>query len=173
MPLSTDLTGLMERARLLRLNQDQIARYSTVAVQTISRGRNYGTYVTLEDYRKIESLIDAAEELTRRAGAPLDWKDSVSVDRLLKALRDEKVNPPPLPTPRDWELLQAVSTPGLSFVEIAQKFGITVSELSEQMAEASRRFDYSANKIAARNADATKLSKETGEYMDAKLKERQ
>jgi hypothetical protein len=163
----------MERARLLRLSQDAIARYSTVNAAVISRGRNYGTYVELADYRKIERFIDDAEELTRRAGAPLDWKDSASVDRLLKALRDEKVNPPPLPSAHDWELLQLVSTPGITPTEIAAHFGITFTELSQQMAEASKRFDHSANKLAARNADITALSQESVAYMDGKLKERQ
>ena len=173
MPLSTDLTGLMERARLLRLSQDAIARYSTVNAAVISRGRNYGTYVELADYRKIERFIDDAEELTRRAGAPLDWKDSASVDRLLKSLREEKVNPPPLPSAHDWELLQLVSTPGMTPVEIATHLGITLSELSQQMTEAAKRYDYASNKISARTADIAALSPGVIAYGDEKLKERQ
>ena len=72
MPLSTDISVLMERARALRLKQDHVARYSTVNVAVLSRAQNYGVYVELADFRKIESFIEAAEELTRRAGAALD-----------------------------------------------------------------------------------------------------
>jgi hypothetical protein len=166
MPMSTDITPLMERARLLRLKQDHIARYSGLNSTLLSRAMNLGQYVELSDYRKIERFIETAEELTRRAGAALDWKDFMAIDRLLKELTEEKLNPPSLPTPRDWELLSFVHNPSMTPVSIAEHFGITLTELSKQMTEATRRFDYSANKMSARNADIGRLSKETISFVD-------
>lgn len=170
MPQSTDITQLMERGRILRLNQDQIARYSTVNVAVISRGRNYGVYIELADFRKIEQFIDNAEELTRRAGAPLDWKDSISIDRLLKELEEEKKNPPAPPSDRDWQLLGFVHS--MTPVAIAQHLGIGLSELSQQFKDAQKRFDYSVNKLAARSADIGKLADKTIALVDENQKAR-
>jgi hypothetical protein len=171
LPVSTDITLLMERARRLRLNQDQIARYSTVNVAVISRGRNYGVYIELADFRKIEHFIEAAEELVRRAGgAALDWKDSVSIDRLLKKLEEEKRNPPAPPTDLDWRLLGLVHS--MTPVAIAKQLGIPLSELAQQFKDAQKRFDYATNKLAARNADIGRLADETVRLVDENQKAR-
>jgi hypothetical protein len=167
LPLSTDITLLMERARSLRLKQDHVARYSTVNVAILSRAQNYGQYVELADFRKIEAFIETAEELTRRAGAALDWKDFPAIDRLMKEYAEETLNPPPLPTRHDWELLSLVNDRNKTPVSIAQELGITLSELSAKMTEAGKRFDYSANRLSARNADIYRLSQETITFVDA------
>jgi hypothetical protein len=166
LPLSTDIAGLMERARLLRLKQDHVARYSKVNVAILSRATNYGQYVELADFRKIEAFIETAEALTRRAGAALDWKDFVAIDRLLKEHAEEKINPPPAPTPRDWELLGLVTDRSKTPVSIAKDLGISLSDLSSQMADAMKRFDHCANQLAARSADIAALSKETIAFVD-------
>ena len=173
MPLSTDISLLMERARALRLKQDHVARYSTVNVAVLSRAQNYGQYVELADFRKIESFIETAEELTRRAGAALDWKDFVAVDRLLKAYKEEQVNPPSPPTSADWELLAHLNNPNMTLVSIAERRGISLSDLSLQMAEATRRFDFCANALARRCADIGALSEQTLAFVDERIKARQ
>ena len=173
MPVSTDITRLMERARKLRLKQDHVARYSTVNVAVLSRAQNYGQYVELADFRKIEHFLDTAEELTRRAGAALDWKDFVAIDRLLKEYAEEQLNPPPAPTENDWKLLALVSDHSKSLVTVAQDLGLTLSELSAQMKEAGKRFDHSVNKLAARTTDINRLSDQTVAFVDDRINQSQ
>jgi hypothetical protein len=172
MPISTDISPLMQRARVLRLKADHIARYTGVTSTTLSRAQNYGQYVDLVDFRRIESFINTAEELTRRAGAALDWKDFPAIDRLLKVYKEEQLNPPSPPTSADWELLAHLNNPDMTLVSIAEQRGIALSDLSLQMAEATRRFDHAANRLAKRNADIQNLSDETLRYADDQLAKR-
>jgi len=47
-----------------------------------------------------------------------------------------------------------------------------LSDLSLQMAEATRRFDHAANRLAKRSADIQNLSDETLRYADEQLTKR-
>lgn len=149
------------------LRQPQLSEFTGISVTALNRAVNHLQSLSLQDYRILEGKIDACKEIQRRAGAPINWKDIRVAKELTAAYEEELRCPPPPPTPHDWELLQFVHNPSMTPVEIARHLNITLTELSRRMAEASKRFDYSANKITARNADIAKLSKETVALVDA------
>jgi hypothetical protein len=147
MPVSCNYDVLVERARKIRAPQNLISRLSGIPEVSLSRATNHVADLCYSDWRKIESILADLEEIVRRAGMFVDWKDGAAVQAQLDRIAAERTNPPDTPTHADYELLSLVSGSD-GFVGIAANLGCTMSELLERIEGANKRFSYQINQLS-------------------------
>lgn len=164
MPISTDLTPLLERAQRIGMKQSNLAELSGLPVSSFNRAANHLADLCYQDWRIVERVVLSCEELTRRAGQRLDWKDFAIAKKALAAYEDELRNPPAPPDEQDWKLL------AMAIVEdpstLAMKMGVSVKDLLVRLDESSRRFDVAIHGLR-------KSTREMDELLEANLVEHQ
>jgi hypothetical protein len=148
LPVSVNFDPLSERMRKLRAPQDLIARLTGLPAMAISRAANHQSDLCYADWRRVETVIADLEELCRRAGLIVDWRNHEVLKEKLAQLEDERQNPPEFPTETDWKLLRAISS-GQSFVDIATEMGCTTSQLFGLLEAANKRITYQAAQLSS------------------------
>jgi hypothetical protein len=150
-PVSVNFDPLLTRMQKLRVSQELIARLLGFPPTMISRAANHQVDLSYPDWRKVEAVIADLEELVRRAGGVLlDWKNHEILKIKLAELEDERRNPPAFPSHEDYKLMQAIGTnSGVSFVDVAQQMGCTVSELLKLLEDANKRFAYMGHRMSS------------------------
>jgi hypothetical protein len=150
LPVSVNFDPLAERMRKLRATQELLAKLSGLPAMAISKAANHQSDLAYIDWRRVEAVIADLEEICRRAGVLVDWRNHEVLKAKLAELEDERRNPPGLPTPEDYQLMRAIGTnTGVGFVDVAQQLGCTVSDLLQMLEGANRRFAYMGHQMSS------------------------
>jgi hypothetical protein len=147
LPVSVNFDPLSERMRKLRAPQDLIAKLSGLPPMAISRAANHQTDLTYPEWRRVEALIADLEELCRRAGIVVDWRNHEVLKAKLAELEEQRRNPPQFPTEQDYKLLRAISS-GVGFAVVAEEMGCDEGKLFDLLEVANTRFAYQTVQIS-------------------------
>jgi hypothetical protein len=163
LPVSTNFDPHAERMRKLRAPQDLIAKLSGLPAMAISRAVNHQEDLSYADWRRVEAIIADLEELVRRSGVLLDWRNHEALKVKLVELEEERRNPPEFPSERDYKLLRAISA-GIGFSAVAEEMGCDKDQLFALLEVATRRFEYQITQMSkwteARKAHSDLVEKE-------------
>ena len=165
MPVSVNFDPLAERLRRLRASQELIAKLSGLPPMAISKAANHQADLSYPEWRKVEAVIADLEELVRRAGVLVDWRNHEILKAKLAELEEERLHPPEMPSVEDYKLLAAIgANSGIGFVDIAQTMGCTVADLLSLLEGANKRFTHQTHRMSlwteARKAHIDILNKE-------------
>ena len=94
MTFDGNISSLEARWHVLRLKPAHVAVYAKVSGATLSRVINGQTTFSVGEMQRISDFVTVAEELTKRAGATLDWKNADSIKALIGKYEIERKNPP-------------------------------------------------------------------------------
>jgi hypothetical protein len=163
LPVSTNFDPHAERMRKLRAPQDLIAKLSGLPAMAISRAVNHQEDLSYADWRRVEAIIADLEELVRRSGVLLDWRNHEALKAKIAELESERQSPPEFPSERDYKLLRAISA-GIGFSAVAEEMGCEKDELFELLEVANKRFAYQTVRMSqwteARKAHSDIIQKE-------------
>ena len=149
MPVSVNFDPLSERCVSCALRRICIARLSGLPAMAISGAANHQADLSYVDWRRVETVIADLEELCRRCGLLVDWRDHAVSRAKLAELEAERNDPPEFPTPEDWKLLRAISS-GQGFADIAAEMGChNTSQLFRLLEIANKRIAYQAAQISS------------------------
>jgi hypothetical protein len=168
-----NIREVLERAYKIGLRDSHISDLVGISAGTLNRAKNGVAHLTAQDWLNCKNLVLDCEEIARRSRVPIAWTNTGSIRGQLESLRNERENPPGQPTPQDWKILGLLGDPNANLPLIAEQLGLTLSQLSEEMNAAVRRFDFCANTLAARCADIGALSEQTLAFVDSRIKARQ
>jgi hypothetical protein len=167
LPVSVNFDPLADRMRKLRAPQELLAKLSGLPPMAISKASNHQSDLSYADWRRVEAVIADLEELCRRAGVLVDWRNHEVLKNKLAELEEERRNPPGMPTSEDFRLMQAVGKSGARFLDIAREMNCSVSDLLQLLEAANKRFSYQVNQLslwtAARTAHIDLVEKELAE----------
>lgn len=132
MPIDLTIDPLVARWQAIGLTQTQVATYSGVATGPMSRAVNHVANLCYQDFRVVENLVLACEEISRRAGAPVDWRDGRCVRNLLENYHNEKLNPPKPLSPAEARLLHRFAQ-GEALDDLSTEAGQTRTQFLEMI----------------------------------------
>ena len=163
MTVSVNFDPLSERMRRLRVPQETVARLLGFPPTQISRAANHQVDLTYPEWRRVEALIADLEEICRRAGLLVDWKNHEALKAKIAELESERQSPPEFPSERDYKLLRAISA-GIGFSAVAEEMGCDKDQLFALLEVATRRFEYQITQMSkwteARKAHSDIIQKE-------------
>ena len=149
--------------RRLRVPQETVARLLGFPPTQISRAANHQVDLTYPEWRRVEALIADLEEICRRAGLLVDWKNHEALKAKIAELESERQSPPEFPSERDYKLLRAISA-GIGFSAVAEEMGCDKDQLFALLEVATRRFEYQITQMSkwteARKAHSDLVEKE-------------
>lgn len=130
------------------LKDSHLAALSGIDRSYFSRIRSGALGFTYPQFKTLETLLTNLEELKSRAGdLPVDYSNIGAVKVMLENLEHERRNPPPAPTPEDFELMSAVCNDSESYGALAERFGFSKEQLNARLNEANRRIAFVLNRI--------------------------
>jgi hypothetical protein len=163
LPVSVNFDPLSERMRRLRVPQETVARLLGFPPTMISRAANHQVDLAYPEWRRVEALIADLEEICRRAGLLVDWRNHEALKAKIAELESERQSPPEFPSERDYKLLRAISA-GIGFSAVAEEMGCEKGELFDLLEIANKRFSYQTTQMSkwteARKAHSDLVEKE-------------
>jgi hypothetical protein len=147
MSFEPNLGLLAERWRAIRAKSEHVSLYSGVAAPTLSRALNGQTTLSGEELLRISNFVSAAEELVRRCGAALDWRDHNCIKPLLEAYEAELRHPPAEPTSEDLDVFRRFVA-GEDLHEIALSHRLKDTDVLARVEKINSRTEHLFRKVA-------------------------
>ena len=154
--METNIPNLMERGASILLKPAHIARLTGVsgttriAATTLQNSiHGIGNGLSGREIYGLNEIITAAEALTKRNGAPLNWKDVDRVSLLIGQEIEFLRHPPKPPTPDELLLILDVMVYEDRAIQ-AKSLDITEGELETKIQEVSLKIRYLLGRIESK-----------------------
>jgi hypothetical protein len=134
----TELRPLMARAYGINLKAMHIANLTSLTSADLSLAQTGQRALTYIQFKEVENLVKDCEALVAQSGVPINFRDTVSVKKLLEAYRERQARPGIIEA-GDWDLMRRTCS-GEPASEIASSMGISMAELVEKLDIANSRF---------------------------------